>query len=256
LVSEVMLQQTQVVRVVPHYERFLVSFPTPDACARAGPAAVVRQWSGLGYNRRALSLHRLARTVVDEHGGSLPDDESALRCLPGVGAYTARAVRSFAFGEDVAAVDTNALRVLSRCVVGAPLSPSTAERLGDRLVPPGSAWEFNQALFDLGATVCTGARPRCRSCPLVRQCRWRRAGCPEPDPWRVRPGARSQGPFDGSDRQGRGRLLDALRQGGVRSDELAGACGWHDASRAERAAAALVAEGFASWSRGRLRLRS
>jgi A/G-specific adenine glycosylase len=255
LVSEVMLQQTQVVRVVPHYERFLVAFPTPAACARAGAAAVVRQWSGLGYNRRALALHRAARTVVDEHGGSLPDDEGALRRLPGVGAYTARAVRSFAFGQDVAAVDTNARRVLSRCVAGAPLGPSAAERLGDRLVPPGSAWEFNQAMFDIGATICTGARPRCGSCPLRRQCRWRRAGCPEPDPWKVRPGARSQGTFAGSDRQGRGRLLDALRDRPLTREELPRACGWpDDAARAERVAAALADEGFARWARGRLRL--
>jgi A/G-specific adenine glycosylase len=250
-----MLQQTQVVRVVPHYERFLAAFPTPAACARAGAAAVVRQWSGLGYNRRALSLHRVAVAVVDEYGGNLPDDDTALRRLPGVGTYTARAVRSFAFGEDVAAVDTNALRVFSRCVAGAPLGPGAAARLGDRLIPPGRSWEFNQAVFDLGATVCTAARPRCDSCPLRRQCRWHRAGCPEPDPWRARPGARTQGTFAGSDRQGRGRLLQALRQGAVSQDGLVQACGWpDDAARAERTAAALVAEGFARWSRGRLRL--
>jgi A/G-specific adenine glycosylase len=251
-----MLQQTQVNRVVPHYERFLAAFPTPVACARAGAAAVVRQWSGLGYNRRALSLHRAAVAVVDEHGGNLPHDDRALRRLPGVGAYTARAVRSFAFGQEVAAVDTNALRVLSRCVAGAPLGPAAAARLGDRLVPPGAAWEFNQAMFDLGATVCTGARPRCDVCPLRRQCRWHRGGRTEPDPWRVRPGARAQGPFAGSDRQGRGRLLNALRRGPVARDGLAEACGWpDDVARAERTAAALVADGFGSWSRGSLRLR-
>ncbi len=128
-----MLQQTQVTRVVPHHERFLAAFPTPAACARAGAAAVVRQWSGLGYNRRALSLHRAAVAVVEEHGGHVPREEGALRGLPGVGAYTARAVRSFAFGEEVAAVDTNALRVLlalrRRCAArpghgGAPWGPA------------------------------------------------------------------------------------------------------------------------------------
>jgi A/G-specific adenine glycosylase len=256
LVSEVMLQQTQVTRVVPHYERFLAAFPTPAACARAGATAVVRQWSGLGYNRRALSLHRAAVTVVDEHGGDVPHEESALGRLPGVGSYTARAVRSFAFGEEVAAVDTNALRVLSRCVTGAPLGPTAAVSLGDRLVPPGAAWEFNQAMFDLGATVCTGARPRCDACPLRRQCRWRRIGRREPDPWRAGPGARSQGTFSGSDRQGRGRLLEALRRGAVAPAELTETCGWpDDPGRAERIAASLVAEGFARWSRGSLRLR-
>ena len=250
-----MLQQTQVTRVVPHYERFLASFPTPAECARAGAAAVVRQWSGLGYNRRALSLHRAAVAVVDEHGGTVPADDAALRRLPGVGVYTARAVRSFAFGENVAAIDTNALRVLSRCVAGAPLGATAAAHLGDRLVPPGAAWEFNQAMFDLGATVCTGVRPRCDSCPLRRQCRWRRRGCPEPDPWRARPGARIQSSFAGSDRQGRGRLLQTLREGGVAPEALAEACGWpDDAARAERTAAALVAEGFACWSDDELRL--
>ena len=255
LVSEVMLQQTQVARVVPHYERFLAAFPTPAACAWAGAAAVVRQWSGLGYNRRALSLHRAAVALVDQHAGAVPHDEAALRRLPGIGAYTARAVRSFAFGDDVAAVDTNAVRVLSRCVSGTPLGAAAAARLGDRLVPPGESWEFNQAVFDLGATVCTGSRPRCDSCPLRRQCLWRRAGHPEPDPWRARPGARAQGTFAGSERQGRGRLLHALRQGAVAREALAEACGWpDDAARADRTAAALVAEGFARWSRGRLRL--
>jgi A/G-specific adenine glycosylase len=251
-----MLQQTQVTRVLPHYERFLAAFPTPAACARAGAAEVVRQWSGLGYNRRALSLHRTAVAVVHEYGGTLPNDDLALRRLPGIGAYTARAVRSFAFGEDVAAVDTNALRVLSRCVAGAPLGPTAAARLGDRLVPRGEAWEFNQAMFDLGATVCTGVRPRCDTCPLRRQCRWHRAGRTEPDPWRARPGARRQGTFAGSDRQGRGRLLNALRQHPVARDGLAQGCGWpDDVGRAERTAEALVAEGFARWSRGSLRLR-
>ncbi len=121
---------------MPHYERFLAAFPTPAACARAGAAAVVRQWSGLGYNRRALSLHRMAIAVVDEHAGVVPDDDAALRRLPGVGPYTARAVRSFAYGQDVAAVDTNALRLLSRCVAGAPLGSS---RGGSPRGPPRPA---------------------------------------------------------------------------------------------------------------------
>ena len=197
----------------------------------------------------------MAIAVVDEHAGVVPDDDAALRRLPGVGPYTARAVRSFAYGQDVAAVDTNALRLLSRCVAGAPLGSSAAARLGDRLVPPGASWEFNQAVFDLGATVCTAARPHCDACPLRRQCRWHRAGRPEPDPWRARPGARTQATFAGSDRQGRGRLLEALRRGTISEDGLAQACGWpDDPARAGQTAGALVAEGFARWSRGRLSL--
>ena len=216
-------------------------------------------WSGLGYNRRALNLHGAARTIVADHGGAVPREDGALRALPGVGPYTARAVRSFAFGEDVAAVDTNAVRVLARCVSGAPLTLRAATEVGDRLVPAGLSWEFNQAMFDLGATVCTAARPDCARCPMRRQCTWRRAGRGRPDPWRSGPGARTQGRFDGSDRQGRGRLLDALRRGAVAASEMAGACGWpEDAARADRIATALVAEGFARWSGGAqpvLRLR-
>jgi A/G-specific adenine glycosylase len=254
-----MLQQTQVERVVPYYERFVEAFPTAADCARAGPAAVVRLWSGLGYNRRALNLHRAATALVTHHGGTVPRDDAALRALAGVGPYTARAVRAFAFGDEVAAVDTNAVRVLARAVTGTPLTPARATRLGDQLVPAGRSWEFNQAMFDLGATVCTGTRPDCARCPLRRQCVWRRHGATGPDPWRQSPTARTQGTFAGSDRQGRGRLVEALRHAGVTEVRLAGACGWpDDPARAQRVAASLVAEGFARWSGGAdpvLRLR-
>jgi A/G-specific adenine glycosylase len=243
-----MLQQTQVDRVVPHYQRFVETYPTPAACATSGSAEVVRRWSGLGYNRRALNLHRAATSIVDRHDGLVPSDDAELRALPGVGVYTARAVRAFGFGADVAAVDTNGVRVLARAVAGTRLSATAAFALGDRLVPRGGSWEFNQSMFDLGATVCS-ARPDCGLCPLRRQCAWRRDG--GGDPWRASPAARPQSTFSGSDRQGRGRLLETLRSGDVRADEVAGACGWpDDLARAERVAAALVEEGFADW-RGR-----
>jgi A/G-specific adenine glycosylase len=246
-----MLQQTQVERVVPFYERFVAAFADPAACARVRPAEVVRLWSGLGYNRRALNLHRAAAQIVEVHGGVMPREDAALRALPGVGPYTARAIRTFAFDEDVAAVDTNATRVLARCVAGSPLRMHEANELADRLVPAGRSWEFNQAMFDLGATVCTGARPGCPACPLRRQCAWHRAGMPGPDPWRASPVARRQSAFAGSDRQGRGRLLQALRQGGVRAEDVAAACDWpDDRARAGRVAAALVDEGFARWRAG------
>jgi A/G-specific adenine glycosylase len=258
------LQQTQVDRVVPHYERFLTAFPTPAACAAAGPAAVVRLWSGLGYNRRALNLYRAAVVMVADHEGAVPRDDTALRALPGVGPYTARAVRTFAFGDDVAAVDTNAVRVMARAVAGTPLAVREATAIGDRLVPVGESWAFNQAMFDLGATVCTAARPDCTHCPLRRQCVWRRAAAVATaeaapgagkdnvvDPWRSSPTARPQSTFVGSERQGRGRLVRALRQGGVPRSDLAEACGWpDDPARAERVATAVVAEGFAAWSGG------
>jgi A/G-specific adenine glycosylase len=248
-----MLQQTQVERVVPYYERFVDAFPTPAACAEAGSAEVVRRWSGLGYNRRALNLHRAACTIVEQHGGRVPEDDTALRALPGVGPYTARAVRAFGFGHDVAAVDTNGVRVLARGLAGSRLTATAAFSLGDRLVPPGDSWAFNQSMFDLGATVCTASRPDCTRCPLRRQCAWRRLG--GDDPWRASPAARRQSVFAGSDRQGRGRLLEALRQGDVRASALAAACGWaDDVARADRIAAALVDEGFARWVGGRARV--
>jgi A/G-specific adenine glycosylase len=252
-----MLQQTQVDRVVPYYERFVDAFPTPAACADAGSAEVGRRWSGLGYNRRALNLHRAACTIVGQHRGRVPEDDTALRALSGVGPYTARAVRAFGFGHDVAAVDTNGVRVLARGVAGARLTATAAFALGDRLVPSGDSWAFNQSMFDLGATVCTATRPDCTRCPLRRQCAWRRLG--GDDPWRASPAARRQSVFAGSDRQGRGRLLEALREGDVRATALAAACGWaDDEPRAGRVAAALVGEGFARWVGGAervLRLR-
>jgi A/G-specific adenine glycosylase len=247
-----MLQQTQVDRVVASYGAFLEAFPTAGDCARARPGDVVRLWSGLGYNRRALNLHRAAAAIADQHGGSLPEDERALRALAGVGPYTARAVQSFAFELDVAPVDTNVVRVLARCVAGTGVTVGQAQRLADRLLPARRSWEFNQAMFDLGAMVCTAARPRCAACPLRSQCRWRRRGLPDPDPWRSSPSVRPQSPFAGSDRQGRGRLVHALREGGVTREMLPVVCGWSDdSSRAARIAAALVAEGFAEWSTGR-----
>ncbi len=254
-----MLQQTQVDRVIGHYTAFLDVFPRVIDCARARPGDVVRLWSGLGYNRRALNLQRAASAIVDEHGGAVPADESSLRALPGIGAYTARAVLSFAFESDVATVDTNVVRVLSRAVEGAGLTLRQAQSLADRLLPAGRAFEFNQSMFDLGATVCTAAAPACGLCPLRHQCRWKRGGLSAPDPWRASPSVRPQAPFAGSDRQGRGRLVHALRQGAVSEEMVASACGWpDDAPRAERITVSLVAEGFAEWIEGRpalLRLR-
>jgi A/G-specific adenine glycosylase len=259
LVSEVMLQQTQVDRVIGYYSAFLHAFPRVVDCARARPGDVVRLWSGLGYNRRALNLHRAASAIADEHGGAVPADERSLRALPGIGAYTARAVLSFAFEADVATVDTNVVRVLSRGVAGAGVTLGQAQSLADRLLPAGRSWEFNQSMFDLGATVCTAAAPACGLCPLRHQCRWKRDGLSAPDPWRASPSVRPQAPFAGSDRQGRGRLVQALRHGAVSEEMLASACGWPDDDpRAERITVALVAEGFAEWDDGRppmLRLR-
>ena len=241
-----MLQQTQVARVVPAYAAFLRRFPTVPACAAAPVGDVVRAWSGLGYNRRALSLHRAAQAVVERHAGQLPADLPALLALPGIGPYTARAVLAFAFERDVGVVDTNTARVLAR-TSGRSLSPRQAQARADEAVPPGRGWAWNQALIDLGATVCTRRGPRCGGCPVAGGCAWRRAGRPPPDPANGSAGTgRRQGSFPGSDREGRGRLVQALRRAPVPVSELAAAAGWPgDAERAARVAAALVAEGLA-----------
>ena len=255
LVSEVMLQQTQVVRVVPRYHAFLRRFPTPADCAAAPAGEVIRAWAGLGYNRRALSLHRAAVATVERHGGRFPPDLDDLLALPGIGPYTARAVLAFAYERDTGVVDTNTARVLAR-TAGCPLSARETQTRADALVPSGRSWAWNQALLDLGATVCTRRRPRCPDCPLAGHCRWRLAGAPEPDPAQGTAGAaRPQRPFSGSDRQGRGRLLRALRAGPLSVDEVPAAAGWpDDGPRAHRVAAGMVAEGLVRQAGGRLRL--
>lgn len=245
--SELMLQQTQVARVLPRFEAFLDRWPTPAACAAAPQADVVTAWAGLGYNRRAVSLHRCARQVVDRHGGSLPSDLAGLLALPGVGPYTARAVLAFAHGADhVGVLDTNAARVLARWS-GRSLGRAEAQALADGAVPAGEGWAWNQAMLDLGATVCLARRPRCDECPVAAWCAWRLAGGPVPDPAIGSAGVSGgQSRFEGSDRQGRGRLVDALRAGPVPTADLPAAMGWpDDPARAERVAQTLVADGLA-----------
>ncbi len=246
LVSEVMAQQTQVARVVPVYRRFLTAYPTPRACAAAPLGDVVRAWRGLGYNRRARNLHRAAEVIVIEHGGRVPERLEDLMALPGVGGYTARAVLAFAFEVDVGVVDTNAGRVAARAVAGRSLRPTEAQEVVDAMVPAGEAWAFGQALLDLGATVCDKRTPRCDDCPLHRRCRWGRAGRPQPDPAIGSAGVSvGQTAFEGSDRQGRGRLIDALRAGAVHACDAADVMGWAgDAGRSGRVVDALIGEGL------------
>ncbi len=243
LVSETMLQQTQAARVVEPYRRFLARFPTAAACAGATAGDVLRAWHGLGYNRRALNLHRAATVLLERHGGTVPADLAALQALPGVGPYTARAVLAFAFEVRVGVVDGNVGRVLGRAVAGRRLNAGEAQALADALVPARQAWLWNQSLMEVGATRCHSRVPDCGRCPLAARCAWHRAGHPSPDP-----GASSarQAPFPGSDRQGRGRLVAALRRGPVEPAELARVAGWpEDPRRAVAVAGALVAEGLA-----------
>jgi A/G-specific adenine glycosylase len=248
LVSELMLQQTQVPRVVSRWPAFLDRFPSASACAAAPVGEVVRAWEGLGYNRRAVNLHRCATAVVERHGGELPDDLAALVALPGIGPYTARAVLVFAFERDIGLVDTNAGRFVSRALAGRALNPKEAQVVADAAVPIGDGWRWGQAVFDLGAAVCTKRSPRCGDCPVgISGCRWAAAGWPDPDPVLGSAGISTpQSRFDGSDRQGRGRLVDALRRGRVTVEELPAVMGWpDDAERAERVATTLLADGLA-----------
>jgi A/G-specific adenine glycosylase len=241
-----MLQQTQVARVIERWGPFCERFPTPGACAAEPVGEVVRWWAGLGYNRRAVLLHRAAGVCVERHGGALPGSLAELLALPGVGPYTARAVRAYAFEADDAVVDTNVARILAR-VHGRRLGAREAQAAADAVLPAGEAWAWNQVMMDLGATVCTARVWRCATCPLAGACRWRAAGHPEPDPAvgsAFVSGGQSR--FDGSDRQGRGRILDALRHAPVPASALAAAAGWPDApERAARVGAGLVADGLA-----------
>ena len=213
LVSEVMLQQTPVVRVEPAWRAWMERWPTPEALAAASTADVLRAWDRLGYPRRALRLQECARAVVERHGGRVPDGERALRALPGVGEYTAAAVRAFAFGRRAVVVDTNVRRVLARTVGGTALpapSPTVAERaVATAVVPPGDveAARWAAASMELGALVCTARSPRCPACPVAGLCAWRLAGYPQDEHAHRR---RAQA-WQGTDRQCRGRIMAALR---------------------------------------------
>lgn len=246
LVSEVMAQQTGVDRVVPRYHAFLERFPDARSCAAAAVADVLRLWAGLGYNRRAVNLHRCAVAVVDHHAGVVPADLDALLALPGIGRYTARAILAFAYEQPVGVVDTNVGRVLARWS-GRSLTVAEAQARADDLVPPDDSWLWNQLLMELGATVCLRRRPRCEGCPAAADCAWLAAGRPDPDPADGSAGVSGgQSRFDGSDRQGRGRLVDALCGGPVAAADLSQVMGWpDDPPRAERVAATVVADGLA-----------
>ena len=215
-----MLQQTQVERTIPKYEEFLAAFPTLEALAAVPLAEVIRVWSGMGYNARAVRLHRLANEVVAHRQGALPRTADALRELPGIGPYTAAAVACFAFGANEPVLDTNVYRVLSRVVHGIePPSRGEIVPLAQALLPgPGAPLDsstWHQALMDIGATLCTVANPRCEDCPLQEHC----AAAPQ---FGVRaprslaeasvPYTSKQGTFAGSTRFYRGRIVEALRR--------------------------------------------
>jgi A/G-specific adenine glycosylase len=208
-VSEVMLQQTQAPRVVPHFERFVARFPTVGSLAAAPRGEVVKAWDGLGYNRRAIALADAARIVVRDLGGRVPDDVDALARLPGVGPYTAAAVASIAFGRRVAAIDTNVRRVVARVRAGAEapsLERGEVERLAGAWIDRSDPGAWNQALMDVGREHCR-PRPRCDGCPLTTSCRFRRSGRHGVVP----PPRRASPRFEGSSRQLRGAIVRELR---------------------------------------------
>ena len=249
LVSEVMLQQTQVLRVIPRWESFLERFPTAAACAASPLGDVLREWQGLGYPRRARNLHATARQVTEL--GGFPRDLAGLLALPGIGPYTARAVLAFAFESDAAVVDTNIARVYAR-VAGERLTPKRVQAMADDACPSGDAWAWNQCLMDLGAMLCRPAGPTCGECPVSSLCSW--AGGDGPDPAIGSSGVSGkQGRFEGSDRQARGRLMKALSNGPVDPVD-APTIMQRDPAVAEGLVTDLVAEGLCIASPSRLTL--
>jgi A/G-specific adenine glycosylase len=250
LVSEIMLQQTPVSRVRPAHQAWLTRWPEPAALAAASAADAVRQWDRLGYPRRALRLHASAGLITSRHGGRVPDSVGQLRELPGVGSYTAAAVASFAFGQRHAVLDTNVRRVLARLIAGEGLPPpaqTAAEvRRAESLLPAGGrqAARWSVGVMELGALVCTAARPRCDDCPLAAQCAWLARGRPAPA------ARRAQARYDGSDRQCRGRLLAILRAAGGPVPASVLAAAWDDRAQRVRSLRGLIADGLVTRSPG------
>lgn len=246
LVSEFMLQQTPVARVVPRLAEWLARWPTPADLAAVPPGEAVRAWDRLGYPRRALNLHAAAVAITDQHRGEVPSDVDELLALPGVGPYTARAVAAFAYGRRVPVVDINVRRVLARAVrgVGEPGPARVKEELTlmESLLPADidRARLTNAGAMELGQVVCTARAPHCEECPLAQLCAWRAAGYPAYDG----PSAPRQKPYAGSDREVRGRILTELRGSELPVPAARVAELWPDAVQRERAVAGLLADGL------------
>ncbi|MCW5951516.1 MAG: A/G-specific adenine glycosylase [Propionibacteriaceae bacterium] len=245
MVSEFMLQQTPVARVLEPWRRWLERWPTPAAMAAEDPGEAVRAWGRLGYPRRALRLHAAATAIVRDHDGEVPRELDALRALPGVGEYTAAAIASFAFGQRHAVLDTNVRRVLARLDAGRSgpaITLTAAERkLAEAWLPgdPATAARWAVAVMELGAQLCTATIPSCQACPVTAHCRWLAAGRPTNAPLR-RPQA-----YAGTDRQARGALLAVLREAAasIPREELLAA--WPvDREQANRALDSLTVDGL------------
>ncbi|MGI9085681.1 MAG: A/G-specific adenine glycosylase [Aeromicrobium sp.] len=243
MVSEFMLQQTPVSRVLPVFEIWMRRWPKPAALAADPPGEAVRAWGRLGYPRRALRLHASATTIVELHGGEVPAERDSLLALPGVGDYTASAVASFAFAGRHPVLDTNVRRVFARVVEGVAFpapSVTVAEReLAASLMPDRDAHRWAAATMELGALVCTARAPRCGACPVADRCRWRAAGYPE----HGGPPRRGQA-WVGTDRQVRGRLMAAMRDADGPVPRAVLDATWDDDLQRERCLDSLVADGL------------
>ncbi|WP_395109089.1 A/G-specific adenine glycosylase [Actinomadura sp. SCN-SB] len=245
LVSEIMLQQTPVARVLPVWGEWMRRWPTPAALAAEPSGEAVRAWGRLGYPRRALRLHATATAIVERHGGEVPSSHDELLALPGIGTYTAAAVASFAYRQRHAVLDTNVRRVLARLCSGTEHPPKTQSRdevrLAESLLPldPPTAARWSVAVMELGALVCTARSPRCVDCPVIARCAWQAAGRPAYDG----PPRRGQ-TYAGTDRQCRGRLLAVLRDAEGPVEKAALDVVWSEAVQRERALDALIADGL------------
>ncbi len=245
LVSEFMLQQTPVVRVLPVWTSWLATWPTPADLAARPAGEAVRAWGRLGYPRRALRLHAAAQAIVERHHGQVPASYDALKALPGVGDYTAAAVSSFAYRQRHVVLDTNVRRVLARSVSGTEFPPTAVTRaerdLADDLLPdePAVAANWAVAVMELGALVCTASSPRCDACPIADRCAWLAAGRPAHEG-----PARKVQTYDGTDRQCRGRLLAVLRATDTDVDRTQLDAVWPDPPQRDRALASLIADGL------------
>jgi A/G-specific adenine glycosylase len=243
LVSEIMLQQTPVSRVEPIWHEWLARWPVPSAMAAASQGEVVRAWGKLGYPRRALRLHAAAAVIAAEHDDVVPSDVDTLLGLPGIGAYTARAVAAFAYGQAVPVVDTNVRRVVARAVHGAADAgpPSNTRDMADvaALLPEEDAAVYSAGLMELGALICTARAPKCADCPVFGECAWQLAGRPAyAGPVKVAQ------KFAGTDRQVRGLLLDVLRGTGDAVPKAKLDVVWSDAGQRDRCLDSLLVDGL------------
>jgi A/G-specific adenine glycosylase len=243
LVSEVMLQQTPVARVLPHWETWMTRWPRPADLAASAPGEAVRVWGRLGYPRRALRLHEAAIAIVERHGGTVPASHDDLIALPGIGSYTAAAVAVFGFGARHAVLDTNVRRVLARVFGGTADAAGASPTRGEReaalaIVPTDEPARHSVAVMELGALVCTARGPRCEACPVRDQCAWLAADRP------AGPSARRPQSYAGTDRQVRGRLLAVLRESVDLVAKPALDIVWEDSTQRERSLAGLVQDGL------------